>query len=135
MQQRTQQWVVGCSVMVMAMLSLATLARAAGALDGKTFAGEIGEKGKTTGDKDKFVFRDDTFRSTACDKYGFTAASYTAKAEGDTVSFEAEATSKTDGIMKWMGKAKGGAVVGTALWTKNGKTMEYWFKGAKKQQG
>ena len=34
-------------------------------LEGKSFVGEMGEKGKTKGDKDTFVFKEGRFRSTA----------------------------------------------------------------------
>jgi hypothetical protein len=47
-------------------------------LDGKTFQGEIKDKGKAHGDKDTFVFADGRFHSTACDAYGYDAATYTA---------------------------------------------------------
>ena len=102
------------------------------ALDGKTFVGEVGEKGKTKGDKDQFVFKDGTFRSTACDQYGFTATPYRSTAQGTAVMFEAAAISPTDGEMGWKGTAKDdGTLEGTATWTKSGQApTEYWFKGS-----
>src|SRR5260370_22952269 len=59
-----------------------------GMLDGKTFSGTLGEKGEIKGDQDNYVFKDGTFRSTACDVYGFSAAAYTAKADGHAIAFE-----------------------------------------------
>ena len=107
---------------------------ASDALDGKVFVGKVGAKGKTKGDKDEFVFKGGTFRSTACDQYGFTAVPYTTTTQGDVVTFDAVAMSPTDGQMVWKGTVKKGTVEGTALWHKKpGATpKEYWFKGSLK---
>ena len=101
-------------------------------LDGKTFAGEMGERGqpKEKAEKDTFIFKDGTFRSTGCDPYGFKETSYAAKAEDGGVGFEAVATSPKEGKMTWKGKVRGDAIEGTAVWEKDGqKTIGYWFKG------
>lgn len=104
-----------------------------GMLDGKTFSGTLGEKGKIKGDKDNYVFKDGTFRLTACDAYGFSAAVYTAKAEGDAIAFESTTQSTKEGEMAWKGTVKGDAVEGTAVWKKGGKAAEdYWFTGTLK---
>ena len=66
-------------------------------LDGKSFVGEMGEKGKTKGDKDTFTFKDGRFRSTACDRYGFGDAPYAVKEEGGKMVVTAETTSKKEG--------------------------------------
>jgi len=105
-------------------------------LDGLVFVGEIGEQGKAKGDQDEFVFQDGTFRSAACDPYGFTAAPYATQAEGDAVSFESETVSPTDGRMVWRGTINGGSIEGTATWHKPqaGSPPEaYWFRGIRKQ--
>jgi hypothetical protein len=103
-------------------------------LDGKKFSGTLGEKGKTKGDKDDYVFKDGTFRSTACDIYGFSAAVYTAKAEGDAIAFESTTQSIKEGEMAWKGTVKGDAVTGTVVWKKVGKAAkDYWFKGTLKK--
>ena len=105
-----------------------------GVLDGKIFDGEVGDKGKKKGDKDQFVFKDGTFRSTACDAYGFTATPYTTTAQGNAVMFEATAMSPTDGQMAWKGTVQGDAVEGTSVWTKSGQApKDYWFKGTLKR--
>ena len=105
-----------------------------GALDGKTFTGEMTEKGKTKGDKDTFTFKDGKFRSTACDAYGFTETAYTATANGSITTFEATAQSPKEGTMKWKGTIKGGTVEGSAVWTKMGQAdMNYTFKGTEKK--
>ena len=53
-----------------------------GALDGKTFAVETGEKGKSGGDKDTLTFKDGNFRSAGCDQYGFGDGAYTSSVQG-----------------------------------------------------
>ena len=105
-----------------------------GALDGKVFAGRIGRKGRAKGDKDELRFANGKFRSTACDPYGFGDGAYTASAQGDTVTFEAQTTSPTDGTMRWKGMVRAKTLEGTATWSKPGKKApeEYWFKATRK---
>jgi hypothetical protein len=94
---------------------------APGPLDGKSFQGEIKDKGKAHGDKDTFVFADGKFRSTACDAYGYDSAVYTATQEGEAWSFTAETHSPKSGTMTWKGTIKGNTVEGTAVRAKDGK--------------
>lgn len=101
-------------------------------LDGKTFVGESGEKGKDQKQKDTLIFEKGKFHSTACDQYGFTPVSYTAKKEkeGDTITFEAEATSPKEGKNHWKGSVTGDNCEATLVWTKEGQApIEYSFKG------
>ena len=105
-------------------------AKTEGVLDGKTFAGEIGAKGKAAGDKDEFIFKEGTFRSAACDPYHFAAADYTTARSGDATAFMAKASSPTDGTMEWNGTIQGNQIEGTATWIREGKQpLEHWFKG------
>ncbi len=105
-----------------------------GALDGKTFAGEMGEKGKEAAGKDTFIFKDGTFRSTACDAYGFDAGAYQAATDGDITTFHAQTVSPTDGTNMWMGTVMGDTIEGTFTWTKPDQTsIEHWFKGQLQQ--
>jgi hypothetical protein len=60
-----------------------------GLLDGKTFVGETGEKGKAKGDKEQFIFADSKYDPIACHKYGFSSTSYTAEGKGDSITFVA----------------------------------------------
>src|SRR5258708_2263824 len=107
---------------------------AKGMLDGKTFSGTLGVKGTTKGDKDDYIFQDGTFRSTACDAYGFSAAAYTAKTEGDVITFESTTSSAKEGEMAWKGTVKGDTIAGTRVWKKAGKApKDYWFRGALKK--
>ena len=76
-------------------LALALLQAAAFAenLDGRSFDGVFIERGKTSGDADTLIFRDGRFRSTACDRYGYSDAPYKATAVGELIRFEAETES------------------------------------------
>jgi hypothetical protein len=87
-------------VFVISVLSISMLAEAQeGALDGKTFAGEMGETGKDKGEKDELVFKDGKFTSVACEQYGFGDAPYTTSVSGDTTTFEADTVSAKEGKM------------------------------------
>jgi hypothetical protein len=107
---------------------------AAGTLDGKTFAGETVEKGKSKGGKDEFVFKGGKFRSTACDAYGFLEASYAAAANASSTTFSAETHSPKEGTMVWKGTVSGDTIDGTAVWTKKGQAdITYTFHGTLKK--
>ncbi len=104
-----------------------------GILDQKTFVGEMGEVGKDKGDKDEFIFQNGQFRSAACDPYGFGSGDYTVKEVGNTITFEAETESPSDGIMKWKGTIRGNTLEGKANWIRQGKNpVEHWFRGTLK---
>jgi len=105
-------------------------------LDGKVFVGEIGKKGQKTGDKDDLIFKDRKFLSTACAKYGFTEAPYTAMAGEKKTSFETETVSSSGGTMKWKGTVQGKMVRATIIWSKpDNPPQELWYRGKLGQQG
>ena len=111
-----------------------------GALDGKTFAVETGEKGKSGGDKDTLTFKDGNFRSAGCDQYGFGDGAYTSSVKGDSIQFEAVTTSPTKGKMTWKGTVTGDKIevayvwVDASHWYKpNPKPLEKWAKGELKK--
>jgi len=111
-----------------------------GALDGKTFAVETGEKGKSGGDKDTLTFKDGNFRSAGCDQYGFGDGAYTSSVKGDSIQFEAVTTSPTKGKMTWKGTVTGDMIevayvwVDASHWYKpNPKPLEKWAKGELKK--
>jgi hypothetical protein len=108
--------------------------KASGPLDGRRFRGETGEKGKAKGDPESFVFADGRFDPLDCHRWGFAAAPYTARSEGDAVHFEAETVSPKEGSMVWKGKVQRDTLEGTMVWRKAGQDpIEYWFKGALQQ--
>ena len=119
-------------------LMLALLATAAFAkgptLDGKVFAIESSEKGKTATEKEDVDFKAGKFHSKGCDQYGFGSGAYTAKDEGGALKFEADTVSAKEGKIHWTGTVKGDAIEGTYLWTKAGqKPIEYVYKGSVKK--
>jgi hypothetical protein len=111
-----------------------------GALDGKTFAVETGEKGKSGGDKDTLTFKDGNFRSAGCDQYGFGDGAYTSSVQGDSIQFEAFTTSTTKGKMTWKGTVTGDKIEVTYVWVDashwykpNPKPLEKWARGELKK--
>ncbi|MFZ5481236.1 MAG: hypothetical protein ACOZNI_31040 [Myxococcota bacterium] len=101
-------------------------------LDGRTFEVSFVEPGKKP-EKDTLIFADGTFRSTACDPYGFTATAYTvAPIEGgDAYSFVVDAKSPKEGLAHWVGTVDGDRVIGLMTWTKAGqKPIVYTFAGS-----
>ena len=130
---------IGLWVLIIGMLGSGMVVQAAttaesssGALDGKTFVGEMGSKDKAKGDPDQFRFRDGQFRSTACDPYGFDDAPYMTSIQGDALTFEAQTESPTEGRIVWEGIVRGDHLEGTAMWYKkqaDAAQEEMWFKG------
>jgi hypothetical protein len=100
--------------------------------EAKTFVGELKDpSGKV--DKDEFVFHHGTFRSTACDAWGFKAEPYEVELDAKGLRFTCKAESAKEGTMEWSGKATGDVLEGTATWTKDGKATVYTFKGTLKK--
>jgi hypothetical protein len=132
---KRRRLLVGLTLVLAPMLFARTPARAeAGSLDGRTFVGEMTEKGKAKGNQDEIVFKDGKFRSTACDAYGFVETAYSAAAKDGVTTFDATAESPRKGTMKWKGTVKGDAIEGTAVWMKTGQAdMSYTFKGTLKK--
>src|SRR5215212_9763602 len=76
---------------------------AAAELDGRSFTGVFIERGKTSGDSDTISFANGRFRSSACDRYGYSDAPYKVTAVGDTMRFETETESAKYGKLLWTG--------------------------------
>jgi hypothetical protein len=113
---------------------------ASGALDGKSFLVEQGEKGEKAKGTDTLIFRNGRFRSVGCDKYGFGDGAYITTADGDAVRFVADTTSETKGKMHWEGKVRGDKIDVSYVWTDrshwykpNPKPLEKWAKGELKK--
>jgi hypothetical protein len=104
-----------------------------GALDGKQFQGVFLERGKTSGEADTLTFRDGRFRSSACDRYGYSDAPYKSLAQGDATAFETETESAKYGKMVWKGVVRNGKLDATVIWLRQGKPpVENWVvAGAK----
>ena len=102
---------------------------ASGPLDGKTFSGTMGQKGKIDGQADGFVFKDGKFESTLCTTFGYGQGAYKTEAKADAIGFTAETASSDGGKMEWHGTVKGDQIAGTVISIENGTTTESWFKG------
>ena len=109
-------------------------------LDGKTFTGEFGKKGQKAEGKDELIFKDGRFRSTCCDPYGFGDSTYTAAVNGDTIIFEAETFSTSEGKIKWRGMIRNDTLDGSFTWHTLGKwyrvskdPKEYWVRAQLKK--
>ena len=115
---------------VFAFATATNVYAAPGLLDGKSFAGQTGEKGSTTGDKEEFVFANGTFDPLACHKFGFSVTSYTAQAEGNAITFVADHYNKKGYRMLWKGSLTGSRLEGVMTYSEGTKvSKEYWFWG------
>ena len=96
-------------------------------LDGRRFDGVFIERGKTSGDADTLTFQGGRFRSSACDRYGYSDASYKTSAAGDAIAFEAETVSPKYGKLQWRGTVRGDKLDATATALREGKApVENW---------
>lgn len=113
---------------VAALLSAGAQAQS---LDGRTFNGVFLERGKTSGDADTITFKDGRFRSSACDRYGYSDAPYRTAAVGDGTRFEAETHSPKYGKLLWSGQVRGGKLDATVMMERAGKKpIENWVVAA-----
>lgn len=108
-------------------------------LDGLTFVGNNGEKGRELDpdEHEELTFRDGQFHSISCDPYNFDSAEYSATVVGDSIHFEAVTQSPTHGQIAWQGVVDGANVEATFVWTKErwywDIHREYWFRGTLKE--
>ena len=110
-----------------------SLAATKGALDGKTFAVELKDEGADKPDPDNLIFKDGTFRSTACDEYGYNAAPYTADQKTTGTNFTAETHNPKGAKIAWNGTVTGNKVEGKAVMTyASGEKSNMTFHGTVK---
>lgn len=96
-------------------------------LDGRRFDGVFIERGKTSGDADTLTFQGGRFRSSACDRYGYSDAPYKSSTAGDAIAFEAETVSPKYGKLSWRGAVRGDKLDATATMLREGKPpVENW---------
>lgn len=104
-----------------------------GPLDGKRFEGVFIERGKTSGDADTLTFKDGRFRSSACDRFGYTDAAYRATATSDGIAFEAQTESPKYGRLEWKGIIRNGKLDAVAVMQRPGRAaVENWVVAASK---
>ena len=106
----------------------------ANGLDGRSFQGVFLERGKTSGDADTLTFKDGRFRSSACDRYGYSDAAYRTVPAGDAMRFEAETQSAKYGKLVWNGTIRGNKLDATVMMVRDGKApVENWVVAAEKR--
>jgi hypothetical protein len=114
-----------------ALLTATAGAQTSSQLDGRRFDGVFLARGKTSGDADTLLFQGGRFRSTACDRYGYSDAPYRVTPAGDALAFEAETESPKYGKLVWRGVVRGDYLNATATMVKDGKTgTENWVVAA-----
>lgn len=100
-------------------------------LDGRRFEGVFLARGKTSGDADTLLFQGGRFRSTACDRYGYSDAPYRIAQAGEVTTFEAETESPKYGKLVWRGVIRGEHLNATAMMVRDGKPpVENWIVAA-----
>jgi hypothetical protein len=121
------------SLLGICALGIVPMAAGAQSLDGRSFQGVFLERGKTSGDADTLIFKDGRFRSTACDRYGYSDAPYKTMATADGTRFEAETQSPKYGKLVWNGTVRGGKLDATVMMERSGKSpLENWVVAAEK---
>ena len=91
---------------------------AKGALDGRVFVVERGEKGGKADGKDVVLFQGGKFISTRYEKWhGFGDSPYTSAVKGEDVTFTADTRSRTDGTIHWEGTVRGDRIDVRYTWT------------------
>jgi hypothetical protein len=96
-------------------------------LDGRSFAGVVLERGKTSGDAETITFNNGRFHSTACQAYGYGDGPYKTAEAPDGLAFEAETESPQYGKLLWRGVVRGARLDGALTMMKDGKPgTEKW---------
>src|SRR5688572_14507913 len=121
------------SLLGICALGIVPMTAGAQSLDGRSFQGVFLERGKTSGDADTLIFKDGRFRSTACDRYGYSDAPYKTMSTADGMRFEAETQSPKYGKLVWNGTVRGGKLDATVMMERSGKSpLENWVVAAEK---
>jgi hypothetical protein len=104
-------------------------------LDGMSFSGPVGPKGKPTRRDDLFLFSDGSFISKNCQELGFTAAPYWVRRSGNIVHFRVELESPEHGTIVYTGQVQGNELEASFAWIKDRWywtiEREFWFKGTR----
>jgi len=97
----------------------AALETGAGALDGLTFASEIGPVGKPADVKDTLAFADGLFVSHECERLcNYPASAYFVREADGAIEFVSETRCPhKDATIVWRGRVTDGKIDGVATWT------------------
>jgi hypothetical protein len=129
---------IGALIVITAISGVSLVSAEPNILDGKSYIGVVGTKGKAADGEDGLDFRDGNLFSPYCAEWGFGEGVYTARVEGNVIYFEAETTSAKHGKITYKGKVEGNKIDSTYIWTKkrwywNDAYEESWFKGTLKE--
>ncbi len=111
--------------LLMWLLSLVLLPAAAeGLLDGKSFIGLNGVKGKplNQNETEELIFEQGVFRARSCEPLNFPPSRYGAHRVGDTIHFDVTSESPTHGRIEWRGVVQGRELQAQFIWTR-----ESWY--------
>lgn len=123
---------------MVALWAIGQVQATTGLLDGKTFVGPTGEKGKQAKGDDELRFENGKLFSVGCAKWGFGEGVYNARVEGDRIHFEAVTLSPKHGQIVWEGTVIDDTIDATYIWTKKrwwwkDAYLEKWLKGTVKK--
>ncbi len=111
----------------LSLMAASAFAQSGASLEGRRFEGVFIQRGKTSGDADTLTFSNGRFRSSACDRYGYSDATYRVTMQGEAIAFEAETESPKYGKLQWKGVVRGDRLDATALMQQSGKPpIENW---------
>jgi hypothetical protein len=115
----------------LSLAAASAVAQAGASLEGRRFEGVFIQRGKTSGDADTLTFGNGRFRSSACDRYGYSDAAYRVTTQGDAIAFEAETESPKYGKLQWKGVVRGDKLDATVMMLQAGKPpVENWVVAA-----
>ncbi len=133
---RLRQCILLIAVLCICVANPALSGEVSHLLDGKTFVGKNGEKGRELDpfEDEEIIFQNGRFRSVSCEPYNFGSGEYLAEVVGKTIHFKALTESPTHGKIAWQGIVDGDTAEVTFVWTKErwywNIHREYWFRGA-----
>jgi hypothetical protein len=108
-------------------------------VDDKTFVVDYGPLGQASLGQDVLTFAGGTFTSQGCRRYGFEAAPYWLRLEGDIVHFRAEMESPDAGTIAFTGSIAGDTLDAASLWTRERwyrtVRLESWYRGRLAEPG
>jgi len=138
------RWWLACGVVLVilnlgyGLRGLAFAEEGSHLLDGKSFVGKNGEKGKALADyeDEEITFVNGMFTSLSCVPYNFGSSPYRARVIDGKVQFDAVTFSPTHGKIAWSGVIDGDTADVVFVWTKErwywDIHREYWFRGTLK---
>ncbi|MEH6627750.1 MAG: hypothetical protein V7739_14995 [Motiliproteus sp.] len=139
MASRLQQYFILITLLSVFSTSPTFAEENSGRLDGMSFVGKNGEKGRELDpdEGEEIIFKNGLFRSVSCDPYNFGSSEYSTTVVENSIRFEAVTESPTHGKIAWQGAVVGDTAEVTFVWVKErwywDTRKEYWFRGVLKE--